>query len=122
MSWWMLWRSRAARRRTVPCWGEGAEAQPETASSAKQDPASDGKASGHGRNEDAAFESARKAETRHQQLKSGDRLLTELQRRAAELLGTRLNVCPGTTATRWIESLAADFLGLCRAAEALLSF
>ena len=36
---------------------------------------SDGKASGHGRNNDAAFETARKVETRNQQLKSGDRLL-----------------------------------------------
>jgi hypothetical protein len=49
--------------------------KPETASSAKQDPASDGKASGHGHNGDAALESARKVETRHQQLKTGDRLL-----------------------------------------------
>src|ERR1022692_1342533 len=47
-------------------------AQPETGSSAKQDQTSDGKPSGHGRNGADAFESARKVEIQHQQLKSGD--------------------------------------------------
>ncbi len=48
------------------------EAQPETGSSAQQDPTS-GKPGGHGRNGADAFESARKVETQHQQLQSGDR-------------------------------------------------
>ena len=47
-------------------------AQPETGSSAKQDQTSESKPCGHGRNGADAFESARKVETQHQQLKSGD--------------------------------------------------
>jgi transposase len=48
-------------------------AQPETGSSTQQDPTSDSRPPGHGRNGADAFESARKVETKHQQLKSGDR-------------------------------------------------
>ena len=47
-------------------------AQPETGSSANSDQPSDGKPGGHGRNGADAFESARKVETKHQQLQSGD--------------------------------------------------
>src|SRR6266446_1624283 len=47
-------------------------AQPETGSSANSDQPSDGKPCGHGRNGADAFESARKVETKHQQLQSGD--------------------------------------------------
>src|ERR1035438_8932414 len=48
------------------------DAPPETGSSAKQDQTSESKPCGHGRNWADAFESARKVETKHQQLKSGD--------------------------------------------------
>jgi hypothetical protein len=54
----------------------------------------DSKASGHGRNGDAAFESARKVETRHQQLKSGDRLLHGVTAPAAELLANPAECMP----------------------------
>jgi transposase len=46
--------------------------QPETGSSANSDQPSDGNPCGHGRNGADAFESARKVETKHQQLQSGD--------------------------------------------------
>jgi len=48
-------------------------AQPETGSSTQQDPTSDSHPPGHGRNGADAFESARKVETQHPRLKSGDR-------------------------------------------------
>ena len=50
------------------------EAEPETGSSTKPDQTSDSQPPGHGRNGAAAFESARKLETGHRQLKSCDRL------------------------------------------------
>jgi transposase len=46
--------------------------QPETGSSANQDPRLERKPSGHGRNGADAFESARKVEIQHPQLQSGD--------------------------------------------------
>src|SRR6266536_6086854 len=52
---------------------EEAGGQPETGSSANSGQPSAGKAPGHGRNGADAFESARKVETQHQQLQSGDR-------------------------------------------------
>jgi Transposase IS66 family. len=47
--------------------------QPETGSSANPDQRTDSKPPGHGRNGADAFESARKVETKHPQLQSGDR-------------------------------------------------
>jgi transposase len=49
--------------------------QPETESSTQRDQTADSKPPGHGRNGADAFESARKVETKHQQLQSGDSCL-----------------------------------------------
>ncbi len=46
--------------------------QPEAESKGTEDPSAGVKAPGHGRNGSAAFESAQKVETKHQQLKPGD--------------------------------------------------